>query len=463
MEISLRILSKLFLTLVLVFTLIIPISCQTLTPPTPTPDPEITPSLKQSSPDVPLLGSSRPIDYTQAYLLFCHGMAADSATFNTFADYAVNTLHVPADHIFRTNVDATAYCGTRAQHLASYIIQISQENPSIADHSLIAVGHSQGGLDLRYMIGNPDKETNMGLAANKIRAVYTIATPHGGTFAANSGADQVASLYDISERHNFNDREELSYDRMKSADGAQIPFVALTFRAAQPPGNDQASCRMSSSDADCTAEEFVDNGRLDRWTDGEVYWNRQIFTSKSGESPPFWGPYEGCHCAGKRYSWELGQTDKLKMIIAHALSGAQVTLTVNLADIPEPAGGFGSKQGVWQEGGYWYGYWSDTGWHSDINPLVFVSESGAGWRGCRIVCYSSDQVGWTIDVTDTVSGQGTAVYEVRNDEHWRVYLAYPQTANFKVTGAFNRMGSASCYVVVQAIEAVPTNEPDITP
>ena len=347
-----RRLSVLFLILVLIFTLITQISCKPSTQPNPAPTPEITPSLKQSSPNEPLLlGSTPSIDYTQAYLLFCHGMGADSGTFNIFVDYAVNTLNIPADHIFRTNVNPNDYSSIRAQQLASYIINISQENQSIADHSLITVGHSQGGLDLRYMIGNPNNNADMGLAANKIKAVYTIAAPHGGTFAANTGSIN-AALYDVSENHNFNDREELSYNRMKSTDSAQIPFVALTFRAAQPPGNDQASCRMSSTDTACTAEEFVDNGRLDRWTDGEVYWNRQIFTSKSGESPPFWGPFEGCHCANKRYSWELGQTDKLKMIIAHALSGAQVTLTANLIDIPEPSGGFGSKQGVWHEGGY---------------------------------------------------------------------------------------------------------------
>ncbi len=136
-----RKLSALFLTLVLALTLIIPVSCN---PPAP-PDPENTPSLKQSSPDEPiLLGSSRPVDYTQAYLLFCHGMGADSGTFNTFADYAVNTLNIPADHIFRTNVNPNDYSSVRAQQLATYINQISRENQSITDHSLITVGDGKG-------------------------------------------------------------------------------------------------------------------------------------------------------------------------------------------------------------------------------------------------------------------------------------------------------------------------------
>jgi len=257
----------------------------------------------------PLQGTSN--SYSDVYLLFAHGFQSEPSDFDSFVEYAKG-IGVPESQIFRTQVSKDDYASVRAKQLASYINQ-----NQIPDRSLIVVTHSMGGLDMRWMIGNAgskveDQNGQLDRAARKVKAVYTIATPHGGTYSAASAACYWHACYDLSINHNFNNRKEVSYQYMHSMDGCHIPFTSLAFWAGKQP-----SCAQGSVNVRCTWEEsFVQNGQE---TDGLVLGDSQKFQSLIGASPPIWGEYQGCHCDGYTYTWELKQTDKLQKIIDDAM------------------------------------------------------------------------------------------------------------------------------------------------
>jgi hypothetical protein len=112
-------------------------------------------------------------------VLFAHGYKGDEGSWDIFADYI--TSHQEPWNIYRYSVGKEDSISTRATQLAQYI---NSEN-NIADNSLVAIGHSMGGLDLRYIVSqghkHQDDHTNIFYkAAKKISAIYTLATPHKG-------------------------------------------------------------------------------------------------------------------------------------------------------------------------------------------------------------------------------------------------------------------------------------------
>ena len=112
-------------------------------------------------------------------VLFAHGYRGSSASWDIFSDYI--TSHQEPWNIYRYSVGGEDSIAERATQLAQYI----NAETNIADNSLVAIGHSMGGLDLRYIIAqghkHQDDEANLFYkAAKKISTIYTLATPHKG-------------------------------------------------------------------------------------------------------------------------------------------------------------------------------------------------------------------------------------------------------------------------------------------
>ncbi len=125
-------------------------------------------------------------DDNKQYILFAHGMGADKSDWDMFADYAGHSHHT----VFRTDVSRCGSVADRAQTLAKYINTLD-----VPDNSIKAVGHSMGGIDLRYIVGEAHAGHEPFLsAAKKIKEVYTIGSPHGGSFALELATTQVCIL-----------------------------------------------------------------------------------------------------------------------------------------------------------------------------------------------------------------------------------------------------------------------------
>jgi len=110
-------------------------------------------------------------------VLFAHGL---TDVFNSFTDFA-GYAEYRGYNVFGTSVDDCGYLQNRAEELSTYINYIS-DSLSIPDTSIVTIGHSMGGLDLRYIISKSGEAGNEEMlnAAKKIKSVYTIATPHKG-------------------------------------------------------------------------------------------------------------------------------------------------------------------------------------------------------------------------------------------------------------------------------------------
>lgn len=119
-------------------------------------------------------------------ILFVHGMGADKKDWDIFAEHAKKKGY----NVFRTDTSRCGSVSERAKILAEYINTLD-----VPDNSLKAVGHSMGGIDLRYLVGEAHAGHEPFLsAAKKIKKVYTIATPHGGSFGLQLGSTQVCLL-----------------------------------------------------------------------------------------------------------------------------------------------------------------------------------------------------------------------------------------------------------------------------
>ncbi len=115
-------------------------------------------------------------------ILFAHGLDANISDWDTFA----GSDHVEGWTVYRFNVDPIASIKDRATSLARQINAVVEDDGQpIPDDSMVAVGHSMGGLDLHYIISRghaeqDDPNSDFYKAAKKFHRYYTIASPHKG-------------------------------------------------------------------------------------------------------------------------------------------------------------------------------------------------------------------------------------------------------------------------------------------
>lgn len=169
---------------------------------------------------------------TRQYILFAHGFKDDEHAWDTYVralpkcedgQSLEGVCYVP----LRTSVSEYGSIEIRAGELADYI---NEQN--LTEESLIAVGHSMGGLDLHYIVskGNEDQtQTNRFYrAAKTISRIYTLASPHKGNQFAGILPDGSGALHDmgIAQMREFNKKYPYSTYEI---DGRNIPLFALRF------------------------------------------------------------------------------------------------------------------------------------------------------------------------------------------------------------------------------------------
>ncbi|WP_309497410.1 lipase/acyltransferase domain-containing protein [Sulfurovum sp.] len=159
-------------------------------------------------------------------ILFAHGFLSDAETWDHYSEVTAN-YNSREWIIYRTNVSKTGTIAVRASQLADYI-----NAQNVEENSMLVVGHSMGGLDLRYIIseGNKDQtDTNKYYtAAKKIHQFYTIATPHKGSDAAGLVPVDDGAVYDLSSEHMTEFNEENPYSN-SNIDGRAIEMLAFRF------------------------------------------------------------------------------------------------------------------------------------------------------------------------------------------------------------------------------------------
>jgi hypothetical protein len=160
-------------------------------------------------------------------ILFAHGYHDDSSAWDEYAKYIDSESEYDDWHVYRTDVSREGSIESRGSELADYI-----KNLDIDDNSLIAVGHSMGGLDLRYIVSKghmnaDDPDDKYYLAAQKIHKVYTLATPHGGDqFGGTFPLDDGSTSLGIEQMREFNNKYPYS---TFSIDSRHVGFLAFRF------------------------------------------------------------------------------------------------------------------------------------------------------------------------------------------------------------------------------------------
>lgn len=171
-------------------------------------------------------------------ILFAHGLGATREVFDRFAAAAEEA----GVKVYRYNVDPCAAIDSRAEELAMQFEQ-DPDFENIPDRSLKVVGHSMGGLDLRYIVSKVNKgDCRFQDVARKIRKVYTIATPHGGSFFAGRIPEPIGvacnglpGLADLTDRAMAVFNRKYPYSDF-AVEGAPIPFLAFDFECGSCGG-----------------------------------------------------------------------------------------------------------------------------------------------------------------------------------------------------------------------------------
>jgi hypothetical protein len=225
-------------------------------------------------------------------VLFAHGYKSNKETWDLFATYAQNSGY----NVFRFDVPEDASIKDRATVLANKIVQNSDK---IADNSLLAVGHSMGGLDLRYIVSlghknQNDKDDLFYKAAKKIEKIYTLASPHKGTGLV--GIDDATKDMEDENMKIFNETYPYS---TYSIDGRKIGFVAYRFKCGD--------AKVSDGDNPPTADSDD--------TDGVVFTKKQIFNGASHIQSILSGKHTDSALCLVDSDIELSQTDVLEDIL----------------------------------------------------------------------------------------------------------------------------------------------------
>jgi len=159
-------------------------------------------------------------------ILFAHGFLGSEDTWDHFSE--VTSKYTDRKWtIYKTSVSETGSIEERANQLADYI-----NAQDITDNSMLVVGHSMGGLDLRYIIskGNQDQSNTNKFyrAAKTIHKLYTIASPHKGSDIAGLVPQDDGAVHDLSSENMEKFNKENPYSGF-NIDGRDIPMLAFRF------------------------------------------------------------------------------------------------------------------------------------------------------------------------------------------------------------------------------------------
>ena len=220
--------------------------------------------------------------YNNKNILFAHGYKSSSKIWDNFTKISKNR----GWKTYRTNVKGTIK--ERAKILAKYI-----NSQNIENNSLVTVGHSMGGLDLRYIVNEGHKEQSnpdniFVRAAMKISKVYTLATPHKGNQSASNdlGIKQMKKFNEDNPYVDFN------------INGRDIPLLAFRF-----------SC-------DDSQISNGDDPKAENGSDGVVAVKRQILNG----APYTQSIFHGKHTAGTLCAYSKGG-NTLEVELDHIIEG----------------------------------------------------------------------------------------------------------------------------------------------
>jgi len=226
-------------------------------------------------------------------ILFAHGYQSSSETWDMFANYVEQ---LGGYNIYRYSVSKDKTIQTRATQLAQHILSDSNK---IADHSLLSIGHSMGGLDLRYIVSlghenESDKSNLFYKAAKKISKIYTIATPHKGT--SLTGIDDATKDMTDEKMKVFN--ETYPYATY-TIDSKKIPLLAYRFKCGDEKSSDGSNPR------------YADDNDID----GVVFSKKQYFNGAPFTQSIFSGKHTDDALCVESSDIELEQTDILQDIL----------------------------------------------------------------------------------------------------------------------------------------------------
>ncbi len=227
-------------------------------------------------------------------ILFAHGYKGDASSWDIFTSYIQDNQK--SWNVYRYSVGKEDSIATRATQLANYI----NSETNIADNSLVAVAHSMGGLDLRYIVSLGHKNQNdktdiFYKASKKIHNIYTLATPHKGI--NDVGIDDATDDMTVPHMKIFNEANPYSIFNIENR---KIPLLAYRFAC-----DDERTSDGSGSESDSG-------------NDGLLKVKTQIFNGAPHTQTVFSGKHtDDTLCLGS-YEHEKERTDILQNILDEA-------------------------------------------------------------------------------------------------------------------------------------------------
>ena len=227
-------------------------------------------------------------------ILFAHGYKGSASSWDTFASYIIDNQK--EWNVYRYSVGKEDSISVRATQLANYI----NNETNIADNTLVAVAHSMGGLDLRYIVslGHKNQEDKTDIfykASKKIHNIYTLATPHKGI--NDVGIDDATDDMTVPQMKIFNEANPYS---IFSIEERRIPLLAYRFAC-----DDERTSDGSGSESD-------------GGNDGLLKVKTQIFNGAPHTQSVFSAKHtDDTLCLGS-FSHEKERTDILQSILDEA-------------------------------------------------------------------------------------------------------------------------------------------------
>ena len=164
-------------------------------------------------------------DDSKPAILFAHGYNDNQLAWDLYAQIAKEE----GWRVFRTSVPEDGSIKKRASILNAFIKKAADQC-CINRSSLRVVGHSMGGLDIRYIISNKWTSSQF------IERVYTIATPHSGSGYAYLASLSSDAARDLQPSHMADFNANFPYKEFKRYNtDTIIDFLALRFACAENP------------------------------------------------------------------------------------------------------------------------------------------------------------------------------------------------------------------------------------